>query len=387
MGTFPPRHCGIATFTKDLSEAVESNTEFNTKILAINDQGSEYDYSSKVIGQAKVLDYEDYLDAAEKINGNPSVKSVVIQHEFGIFGGEQSCHPVPFLDKLTKPALVTFHSVFPTPQEEVRQLVRSIAKRVKRIIVMTETAVKLLRKDYGITTPISIIPHGIPEVNFENQFQHKQKIGLIDRQILTSFGMVGPGKGYEYAIESLPRVVEKFPNVLYLLVGATHPGVIEEEGESYRESLIKKIKDLNLENNVAFHNDYVPLEKIIEYLKASDIYLSTSQNPEQITSGTLVYAMGCGRAIISTPFPHAKDIVKEENGLIVDYDKPEEYAEAIISLLSNPEKLKSMEKANYALTREMTWKNVGKSYGQVAVNNEDPISMKQKIPDYSGLNF
>ncbi|MBU0760336.1 MAG: glycosyltransferase family 4 protein [Nanoarchaeota archaeon] len=365
MSSYPPRKCGIATFTRDLTEAVDFSSKFQTKILAIDDPSNHYEYPSKVLYHLKDYDYDQYIKIANHINDNASIKVVCIQHEFGIFCGEQSCHPLPFLDNLKKPAVITFHSVFPTPQDEIKKLVRAISKRVKNIVVMTNKAVEILRKDYEIETPISVIPHGIPEVNLESQFSYKRRINLSDKLILSSFGMVSPGKGYEYVIDSLPEVVKKFPNVLYLIVGATHPGVIEEEGESYRDFLIKKIKNLELEKNVAFHNEYVSTEKIIQYLKATDIYMSTSQNPEQITSGTLSYAMGCGRAVVSTPFPHAADIIKENNGLIVDYDKPEEFARAILCLLSNTEKRKAFELNNYNLTRQMTWKNVGKEYGNL----------------------
>ncbi|MFH1425695.1 MAG: glycosyltransferase [archaeon] len=363
MSTYPPRKCGIATFTRDLTEALDSVSQgCETKILAINDIENNYSYPEKVTYQLKDYDYEDYIKTAEKINQDNSIGAVCIQHEFGIFRGEQSCYPLPFLDKLKKPSLINFHSVFPNPQEEIKQLIRAISKRVNKIIVMTDKAVEILREDYGIKTPISIISHGIPEVSFEKQFLYKHKLGILDKILLSSFGMVGPGKGYEHVIESLPKVVKKFPNILYLIVGATHPGVIEEEGENYREYLVKRIMELNLEKNVAFHNDYVEINKIIEYLKATDIYMSTSQNPEQITSGTLAYAMGCGRAVISTPFPHAQDMVKENNGLIVDYDNPEEFSDAIISLLSNSERINILEKNNYSLTRQMTWKNVASKY-------------------------
>ena len=365
MSTFPPRHCGIATFTRDLTDSIDKNSSIKTKVIAINEPEADYDYSEKVMHRLKIYDYEDHISIAEKINTDSSVNLVCLQHEFGIYGGEQSCHPIPFLEKLKKPSIITFHSVFPNPTDEVYSLVRSIAKRVNKIIVMTDTAVKLLREDYKIDTPIEIIPHGIPEVKFESQNYMKLKFGLADRAIISSFGMVGPGKGYEHVIESLPEVVKKFPNALYIIVGATHPGVVEEEGETYRDSLVKKIKKLGLENNVAFHNAYLPLPKIIEYIKASDIFISSNQNPEQITSGTLAYAMGCGRAIISTPYPHAQDVVKGDNGLLVDYDNSEKYTRAIISLLSNQDKLRFIERNNYQKTRSWTWSNVGKAYGKL----------------------
>jgi glycosyltransferase involved in cell wall biosynthesis len=364
FSTFPPRKCGIGTFTKDLVESIDEGLEnkFKTKILAVNEPECDYDYDEKVWDSIGAYDYEKYISLAEKINSNAEIKIVSIQHEFGIFGGEQSCHPVPFLDKLKKPSLITFHSVFPNPQEEVKQLVNSISKRVSKIIVMTDTGVRLLRQDYGVNTPIEVIPHGIPNVSFETQNFYKQLLNLEGKIVLTSFGMVGPGKGYEQVIESLPQVVKRFPNLIYLIIGATHPGVIEEEGENYRISLIRRINELGLGENVKFYDKYATLQEIIEFLKATDIYMSTSQNPEQITSGTLVYAMGCGRSVISTPFPHAKDIVKEDNGILVDYESVELFEKAIFNLVQDQQKRKAMERNNYDLTRKMIWKNVARDY-------------------------
>ncbi|MFH1290401.1 MAG: glycosyltransferase family 4 protein [Nanoarchaeota archaeon] len=383
MSTYPPRECGIATFTRDLTNAIDEQHKgkVETRILALNDNGSEYEYSNKVKYQVRASDYDDWLTIAAKINKDDSIKAISIQHEFGIFGGENSCHPLPFLDKINKPVVVTFHSVFPTPQEEVLYQIRALAKRVQGFVVMTNKAVELLRKDYGIKIPIHVIPHGIPEVNFENQSLYKQKFNLADRMVLSSFGLVGPGKGYEHVIDSMPKVVKRFPDVLYLIVGATHPGVLEEEGETYRESLIKRAKKLGIADHVGFVNRYVSLQDLISYLKATDLYVSSGQNPEQITSGTLAYAMGCGRAIVSTPFPHAVDIVKGGNGLIVDdFEDPEGYSKAINELLSNPGRMKEIEENNYDYTRQMLWRNVAAEYGKVF---EDLIKPQTRTPMFS----
>ena len=370
MSSYPPRECGIATFTRDLTDAVDKQHagKLQTKILALNDNENKYDYPAKVKYDVTVSDYDDWMNVADKINNDLSVGAISIQHEFGIFCGENSCHPLPFLDKIQRPSIITFHSVFPKPQEEAFYQIRSLAKRAKGFVVMTDRAVKILRGDYGITIPIYVIPHGIPEVDFEGQDEYKRGLGLSGRRVLTSFGLVGPGKGYEHVISSLPKVVEKFPDVIYMIVGETHPGVKEARGESYRKFLEKKIRKLGIEKNVGFVNRYLPLKEVVEHLKATDVYISSGQNPEQITSGTLVYAMGCGRAVISTPFPHALDIVKEKNGLIVDFDNVDEYSQAISELLSEPERLKVLGKNNYEETRKMLWKNVAAQYGEIFSN-------------------
>jgi len=367
MSTFPPRKCGIGTFTKDLTEALDLkfNPTFKTKIIALNDFEDCYEYSSEVMHEVIDSDYDGFLKIADKINSDDRIRCVSIQHEFGIFGGERSAHPLPFLDRLKKPAMITFHSVFPKPEQEVRHLVRAISKRVGKIIVMTDKAVELLRDDYGIEKGVEVIPHGIPEVDFLRQGAFKRKFGLERKLVLSSFGMLGPGKGYEFVIDSLPEIVKRFPDVVYLIIGKTHPGVIDEEGETYRKSLKKRVEELGLVRNVLFVNKYLSVEELLNYLRATDVYVSASQNPEQITSGTLVYAMGCGRAVVSSPFPHAVDVVKEENGILVGFEDSAGYSSAIIELFSNPSRREEIEKRNFEMTRKMTWGNVALEYGRV----------------------
>ncbi len=305
MGTYPPRECGIATFTKDLTDAIDRRfyPKMKTKILAINRNGTNiYNYPKKVLFQISDNDINDYIEAAKRINRTPNIKLVSIQHEFGIFGGEYGDHLLAFLEVLEKPVVITFHSVLPTPNERLKKVTKALAERVSSIVVMTRTGVEILRKYYDITTPIRVIPHGIPTVKFEDQKREKKNLGLNDRTILSSFGLMGSGKGYEYVIESLPKVIEDNPDVLYLIVGETHPNVRKTEGERYRNFLESRVKELNLQENVKFYNKYLTLDEILKYLKASDVYISSGLDPNQITSGTLSYAMGCGRAVISTPF-------------------------------------------------------------------------------------
>ena len=368
MATYPPRECGIATFTRDVSEAIDRRffPILKSKILAMNNNGTNiYNYSKKVNLQISDTEITDYLTSAKIINQSPQIKLVNIQHEFGIFGGEYGEYLLPFLEILKKPIVITFHSVLPNPNDKLKKVVKEIAKRVNSIIVMTKEAVKILTKDYQIKTRIDIIPHGIPNIPFESQNREKRNLGLKDKIILSSFGMIGPGKGYEYVIDSLPEVVRKYPNLLYIMVGETHPMVRKREGEKYRNFLESKVKDLKLQKHVKFYNKYVALSEIIQYLKATNIYLSPSDNPNQITSGTLSYAMGCGRAIISTPFLHAKDIVTENRGRLVEFQNPDSFKEALLEILGNSALRKEMERNAYHYTRHMTWQNVAMSYGRV----------------------
>jgi len=365
MGTFPPRECGIATFTQDLSSSIDRrfSPKIKSKILAMNkDSSNIYNYPKDVIFQVDDSDLENYINIAKKVNKSSSIKLVNVQHEFGIFGGgEYGENLIPFLEMVNKPVITTFHSVMPEPDEKLIKVVRFIASK-SSIVVMNKTGADILRDKYGIKEGITIIPHGIPSVKFSSSRIEKAKLGFKNRIILCSFGLMNPGKGYEYVIEALPEIVKRFPKLLYLIIGETHPVVRMNEGEEYRNSLQKRVKELGLSKNVKFYNKYVTLEEIVKYLKASDLYICSSTNPEQITSGTLVYAMGCGRAVVSTPFLHAKEYVTPERGILTKFEDSKSISDAVIKILSSNELKKSMERNAYAFTRSMTWPNVALSY-------------------------
>ena len=363
VGTYPPRECGIATFTRDLAVNVDKNfTEIDSKILALNDGVNIYNYPENVIFQVNDTRIREYVDVAKKINETDEIGVVSIQHEFGIFGGRYGERLIPFLETLTKPVVTTLHTVLPNPSEKRKGIVQSIAERSSCLVVMADKAVEILRDDYGLIGNISVIPHGVHAVPFVPSMDGKTKTQYNDRLIISSFGMMNPRKGYEHVIDALPEVVEKFPNILYLIIGETHPIVRKKVGEKYRNFLEKKVRRLGLEDNVKFYNKYATLEGIIKYLKASDIYISSSVNPGQIVSGTLAYAMGCGRAVISTPFLHAKEVVTPSRGILVELNNPKSFAGAILQLLSNPALRQEMGKNAYKYTRRMTWPNVARSY-------------------------
>lgn len=364
LGTYPPRECGIATFTKDLAAAINSKsyTFLETKICAMNGSSETYLYPKEVIFQVDDSNIQEYIDTAKEINRLEEIKLVNIQHEFGIFGGEYGCYLLPFLEMLNKPTLITFHSVLPKPDPVLRRVVRDIASKVSGIVVITPKGREILRQDYGITTKINIIPHGIPTVPFTDPQSVKLELGYADRYLAVSFGLISSGKGYEQVIESLPKVVAAFPNFLYLILGETHPVVRKNEGEQYRRSLMRKVKELGLHDHVKFYNQYLPLGEIIKYLCACDFYISSGLNPNQISSGTLVYALGCGRPAVSTPFLHALDLLGQERGYLTRYDDPYPFADPILKLLENENLRTEMAKKAYAFTRPMTWNNVALSY-------------------------
>ncbi len=365
LSTYPPRECGIATFARDLTSAVNKriSSSIKTGVVAINSNGVNiYNYPRKVVHQISDTDMNDYIELAKSINSSDNIKLVNIQHEYGMFGGEWGDHLLAFLEIVKKPVTLTIHCILPEPDEKLKRVVKSIGESVECIIVMTEKGVELLREVYGVNSEIQVIPHGIPVATFESQEKEKNDLGYSDKIVLSSYGLMSINKGYEYVIKSLPEVVEKYPNLIYLIIGETHPNIRKEEGEKYRNYLTKLIKKLNLEKHVKFYNKYITEQEKIKYLKATDIYISPSNDPTQITSGTMPVAMGCGRAVISTPFLHAKDIITPERGLLADFQNPDSFRDAILTLLDNPSMRKEMEKKAYFYTRYMTWPNVAIQY-------------------------
>jgi glycosyltransferase involved in cell wall biosynthesis len=368
MGTYPPRECGIATFTKDITNAIDTrySPALKTKILAMNKNGVNiYNYPEDVIAQINDEDIQEYIDVAKKINRINKIKLVCIQHEFGIFGGEYGSYLIAFLEIINKPAIITFHSVLPHPDDNLKRVVRTLSMKSECLVVMAEKGKDILRRQYGINTEIVVIPHGIPTIPFISSIREKVRMGFQDKIILSSFGMINRGKGYEHVIQALPNVVRQFPNLLYLIIGETHPVVRKEEGEQYRNYIEGLVKQLKLEKNVKFYNKYVTLEEIIRYLQATDIFICSNKEPNQITSGTLAYAVGAGRAVISTPFLHAKELITDDRGILTKFNDSKSFEQAIVTLLSNPQMKKKMEHNAYANTRHMTWHNVALSYNEI----------------------
>jgi glycosyltransferase involved in cell wall biosynthesis len=367
FSNFPPKECGIATFTKNLSTAMDKrfNPKLKSKVIAINEEGNFYNYSNKVILEVDKNDIETYIEIAKKVNESENIKIVCVQHEFGIFGGEYGNYIIPFLEALNKPVVVTFHSVLPNPDEKRKRVVYAIAKRSSAIIVMANIAVEILTKDYGIEkNKIHVVHHGIPNVPFcaDNEV-FKKKLKLDGKIVLSTFGLLSRGKGIEYAIKALPPLIKKFPNLLYLVIGETHPAVRKIEGESYRSELINLVRKLKLQSHVKFYNKYLSYAEIIEYVNASDIYLNTNLERNQITSGTLIEAMGYGgKAIVATKSIYAEEVLSNGRGLAVEIREPDAFTEAIDKVLSNPELKKEMERLAYAFSRQATWSNVAYQY-------------------------
>ena len=381
VGTFPPRECGIATFTQDLTNAFdkEFNPGLQSKILVINDNGTSiYNYPKKVVWQINETDIEDYMNQANLINKSSQIKLVNIQHEYGIFGGEWGSYLLPFLALVKKPVITTFHTVLPKPKEELKKVTASIANKSSAVVVMTKSAEQILTVEYGVKkSKIRVIPHGVHHLPFPSKERAKKNLKLTGKIILSSFGMLNRDKGIEYAIAALPAIVKLYPNLLYLVIGATHPLVRRQEGEVYRNKLKKLVFDLGLKDYVKFYNKYLNLDELIEYLKATDIYLSPTLNPQQSVSGTVSYALSCACPIISTATQYAQDVINMERGRLVRFKNSGDIKNALSELLSDGAKTKEMGKNAYFFSRHMTWQNVALSYFKV-FNSITKIEPREK---------
>ena len=373
VSTYPPRRCGIATFTSDLIHAIrQADPSTRARIAAIDERNSVRAYGSEVRWRIRQGSPMPYRAAARAINRS-NADVVCVQHEFGLYGlwkgggwvgdhwieGTYEDHLTPFLDELEKPALVTLHTVLPDPSPAIREAVRSIADSAHGLTVMAETAVDILRDVYGIAQRPTVIPHGMPHIEPIGRRRLKAKLGLDHRQIVSTFGLVGPGKGLEYVIEAMPAVVARHPEALYLIAGQTHPELLKQRGEEYRNRLTALVEELGLTDNVVFVNQYLEQKDIIDYLLATDVYVTPYLDPNQITSGTLSYALGAGKAVVSTPYLHAKEALADDRGILVDFHAADQIAEAVNTILDDPKLKARLEKNAYRYANEATWPKTG----------------------------
>lgn len=367
VSTFPPRACGIATFTADLVAATENlfMPEIGSLAVAmISDAGSEKNYGKNVRLFINENQPEEFITAAHALNAMGEVKLVNIQHEFGIFGQNWGANLLHFLQEIKKPVVVTFHTILPKPDSELKQRVVDIAEKSAGLVVMTALSKEILTEQYGILSgKIEIIPHGIHLLDYSVSATHKPAIGIKDNSpTLSTFGLLSSRKGVEYVLQALPDVVNKYPKLKYFIIGATHPEVVKREGESYRKSLQQLVKGLHLERNVVFYNQYMTLPRLLKFLQATDIYISPSLDPDQAVSGTLSYALGAGRPAVSTAFAQAKTLITPDLGVLVDFRSAQAITDALNLLLSKPQELEKMGRSAYFHTRHMTWENVVLSY-------------------------
>ena len=363
IGNYLPRQCGIATFTTDLCEAVASTYIETTCIaLPVNDIEAGYAYPARVRFELTEKDIHSYMRAADFLNIN-NVDLVCLQFEYGIFGGKSGSHILTLLRDLRMPIVTTLHTIlnFPTPDQ--RLVLEEVAALSDRLVVMSERGSDYLQKVYHVLPEkIDLIPHGIPDVPFVDPSFNKDLFGVEGKTVLLSFGLLSANKGIETVISALPEIVASYPDVVYIVVGATHPHVIQHEGESYRLSLQWLAQQKGVESHVIFYNRFVSLEELIEFIGAADIYITPYLNEAQIVSGTLAYTVGAGKAVISTPYWYAQEMLADKRGLLVPFRDPAALAEKVMNLLGNEAERHAMRKRAYMFGRTMIWSEVAKSY-------------------------
>jgi glycosyltransferase involved in cell wall biosynthesis len=363
IGNYLPRQCGIATFTTDLCEAIAAEHNDTTCIaVPVNDIESGYAYPARVRFELTEKDLESYRRAADFLNIN-SVDLVCLQFEYGIFGGRAGSHILALLRDLRVPIVTTLHTILREPDAHQRRVLIEVAGLSDRLVVMSKRGAEFLQEIYRVSPEkIDLIPHGIPDLPFVDPSFHKDLFGVEGKIVLLSFGLLSANKGIENVISALPAILAKHPNVVYFIVGATHPHVIRHDGETYRFSLQWLAQEKGVEGQVIFYNRFVSLEELVEFIGAADIYITPYLNPAQIVSGTLAYTVGAGKAVISTPYWHAEEVLADERGVLVPFRDPAALAEQVIELLDNEAKRHSMRKRAYLFGREMIWPQVARRY-------------------------
>lgn len=365
LTSYPSRECGIATYSKDLTNALSQSVEdpFSVSICALESGKDKRDYPAEVKYVLDTTQYNEYILLAEKINEDKNIRAVFIQHEFGLYGGTYGEMLLYFLHSLDKHVLVTFHTVLPNPDEKLKSVVENIVETVDAVMVMTNNSANILVKEYNVPEfKVNVIPHGTHPVQRQYRIKLKEKYSCTGRITLSTFGLISSNKSIETALEALPAVVEQFPNVLYLIIGRTHPEVLKQEGETYRQSLKQKISELGLSNNVQFINRYIELPELLELLQMTDVYLFTSKDPNQAVSGTLAYAMSCGCPVVSTAMPHAKEMLSTDTGILVNFNDPQGFSDALLKILDNDVMRSHMSKNAIVNSSISEWPNVAVSH-------------------------
>src|SRR5688572_13417537 len=360
LGNHLPRRCGIATFTTDLSNALSAaEPDLDCFVLAMNDVGHQHAYPGRVRFELPDHDIAAYARAADFLNVN-AVDVISVQHEYGIFGGKAGAHLLALLRELRMPIVTTLHTILRSPNLQQRRVMDEITALSDRVIVMSNGGAEILHEVHGVSPDkIDVIPHGIPNVPFAGS---KNRLGVEGRPLILTFGLLSPDKGIEHVIDALPTILAHYPDVVYIVLGATHPHIVERHGETYRRGLEEQAKRLGVDGNVIFHNRFVSQSELSEFLAAADIYITPYLNPEQITSGTLAYALGAGKAVISTPYRYAKELLADGRGILVPWKDSSAIATEIVGLLDDPEKRLELRRRAADHGRAMLWPAVAHSY-------------------------
>ncbi len=366
IGTYPPRECGIGTFTNNLFNSMLVNNKSRKNghegfVVALNDHDFTYKYPEEVKLTIRQEQQEDYLKAAKFINLS-GADLCILEHEFGIFGGQSGIYILPLLHRLEVPLIVTLHTILKAPSYNEKAVLQEICKMAYKLVVMSRKAIEFLVSVYEVPVEkIVFIEHGVPDIYF-GQENSKKEFKLENKKVLLTFGFIGRSKGIETVIKALPEVVNKYPDLIYVVLGKTHPNVLRYSGEEYRISLMRLVKNLELENHVLFLNEFINVHDLFKYLSASDIYITPYLNEAQITSGTLSYAVGVGSAVISTPYWHAVELLAEGRGRLFDFNNSNSLTAILIELLDNPEELNKLKRKAYDYGRKITWPKTAEKY-------------------------
>lgn len=387
IGNYLPRQCGIATFTTDLCDALAGQLKQSAECLTavvMDDIDKGYAYADRVGFQIRVNVQSDYLHAAEFLNVH-QFDAAILQHEFGIFGGKDGSHIFHLIKNLRMPVIATLHTVLKNPTDGQRAVIQKLAQYTEALVVMAHKARTLLIDSYGIEdSKIIFIPHGIPDVPFSKSgsCSFKTRLGLKSRKMILTFGLLSPGKGIEVMLNAMPGIIESHPDVSYIVLGETHPHIIKDSGDAYRQRLYQMVSRLGLEDHVLFHNRFVDLETLIQYMTSADLYVSPYLNEEQIVSGTLSYAVGMGTAVVSTPYWNAQELLAEGRGCLVPFNDPVALAEKINHLLDHEEERYEIRKKGYQFSRSAIWKAVSSKYINL-VREILERTMDRPIPQYT----
>ncbi len=371
--SYPPRECGIATYSQDLIKAINNkfSNSLSIRVCALESGDTNYTYPGEVKYILKTSLAVEYEILVRKINQNNHIKLVLIQHEFGLYKVQENAF-LQFLFELTKPVAIVFHTVLPHPDEQLKSKIKSIAAICQSIIVMTYNSADILENDYGVSQQkITVIAHGTHLVPHISEQILKLKYKLTDRKVLATFGLLSSGKGIETTLEALPAIVRQCPDVMFLIMGKTHPEVVKTDGEQYREMLEQKVKDYGLEGHVRFVNKYLELSELLEYLQLTDIYLFTANDPNQAVSGTFAYAMSCGCPIISTPIPHAREVLTPDTGIIFDFHNADQLADSVVRLLNDDPLRKSIRVNVLQKIVSTAWENSAVAHASLLLKIAD----------------
>ncbi|OXB06337.1 glycosyl transferase family 1 [Flavobacterium plurextorum] len=381
LSTFPPTQCGIATYTQDTIKGITDvfGKSISCEICELVDKPKTNPTQAFTLN---TKNKDDYAKAASEINKDEKIKLVHIQHEFGLFGGQYGDHLLDFLNVIKKPVTFTFHSVIPNPNNELRTFVKLLLSYSKSVFVMTNQSKEILIKEYDISEDvITTVPHGTHIVIYETPYQAKAKYDIQDRLVLSTFGLLGEGKNIETGLQALAKIIKKEPNVLYLIIGKTHPNLIKDGVDEYRNKLEALVEDLNLKDNVRFINKYLDTDELLDYLKATDIYLFTSKDPNQAVSGTFSYAMSCACPMVASKIPHTREVLTPDCGVLVDIGNVDQFAESTLKLISDENLRHEMGINAFRKTRASSWENTAiihiKTYKKLL---EKPDEIKYRYP-------